>query len=126
VVASQALPAGSVVGRFVGPVVSYDQVPEDEIVYVISFQAHRWLIPQAPERFLNHSCEPNCRFEPSREIVTVRAVAAGEELTIPYDWAHRADVERHPDHYFWDPRWTFRCRCRAPSCRGLIDRYRPE
>ena len=78
-----------------------------------------------PERFLNHSCDANCMFQPTREVTTVRQIARGEELTIPYDWADPAQVERHPDHYFWDPRWSFRCRCGARRCRGVIDRYRP-
>lgn len=125
VLAAQDLPAGTVVGRFDGPTVPYDQVPEEEIIYVISFEAYRWIIPGSPERYFNHSCEANTEFRPSREVVTVRAVARGEEITIPYDWADARELARHPDHYFWDPRWSFDCRCGSPRCRGRIDRYRP-
>ena len=52
-------------------------------------------------------------------------MAAGEELTISYDWADPGDVRAHPDHYFWDERWSFRCRCGAACCVGVVDRYRP-
>ena len=126
VVAKQDLPPGSIVERFEGPVLAWQDVPEDEVAYVISFEAYRWLIPEPVARYLNHSCEPSCMFRPDRSVVTTRAVREGEELTIPYDWADAADVARHPDHYFWDERWSFDCRCGAPSCRGRIDRYRPE
>jgi hypothetical protein len=125
VVATRDLSAGERVERFEGPVVSWDEVPAEEIVYVISFEPHRWLIPRTAARYLNHSCDPNCAFLPNRDVVTVRPVPAGGELTISYDWADRGEYERHPGHYFWDPRWTFACRCRSPRCLGQIDRYRP-
>ena len=123
--AARDLAAGETVERFDGPVVSWGEVPEADVIYVISFEPHLWLIPRTAARFFNHSCAANCEFLPSRDVVTRRAVAAGEELTISYDWADRAQYARHPDHYFWDPRWTFACRCRSPRCLGLIDRYRP-
>jgi hypothetical protein len=125
VVAARDLAAGETVARFDGPVVSWPEVPEPEVIYVISFEPYRWLIPRTTARFLNHSCDPSCAFLPTRDVVTRRAVAAGEELTISYDWADAGELARHPDHYFWDTRWTFSCRCRSPRCLGLIDRYRP-
>jgi hypothetical protein len=125
VLATRSIAAGVMVDRFQGPEMSYAEVPEDEVRYVISFAPYRWLIPEPPSRFLNHSCEPNCRVLPAREVVTCRPVVQGEELTIAYDYADAEDVRRHPDHYFWDPRWTFTCACRSPRCRGVIDRYRP-
>jgi hypothetical protein len=103
----------------------WDEVPPTEVIYVISFEPYRWLVPRTSARYLNHSCDPNCEFLATRDVVTRRAVAAGEELTISYDWADRTEYTRHPGHYFWDPRWTFACRCRSPRCLGLIDRYRP-
>lgn len=124
VVATQDLGPGVVVERFEGPIVTWEDVPESEVAYVISFEPHRWLIPEPAARYLNHSCDPNCAFRPDRRVVTLHAVTRGEELTIPYDWADAADVARHPDHYFWDPRWSFDCRCGTPVCRGRIDRYR--
>ena len=126
VVATADLPEGTLVERFEGPVVAWGEVPDDEVVYVISFEPHRWLIPRAPARFINHSCEPNCMVRPNGDVVTTRPVSAGAELTIPYDWADAAELARHPDHYFWDPRWSFDCRCGTPGCRGRIAAYRPD
>ena len=103
----------------------WSEVPEVEVVYVIAFVAYRWLIPRTPARYLNHSCDPNCEVRPDRHVVTRRAVAAGEELTIGYDWADANDVRAHSDHYFWDERWSFSCRCGARCCVGVVDRYRP-
>ena len=126
VVATRAIPSGTLVMRFEGPVVAYDDVPASEVRYVISFEPYRWIIPEPPARFINHSCEPNCAFRADRGVVTARAIARGEALTIPYDWADAVEMRAHPDHYFWDPRWTFECRCGSPRCRGKIDHYRAE
>ena len=125
VVATEDLPPGARVERFRGEARRYEDLPEEEIIYVISFEPARWIIPEPNARFLNHSCDPSCRFLPDGDVLTTRGVEAGGELTIPYDYADRADVEANPDHYFWDERWTFECRCGSDHCRGVIDRYRP-
>lgn len=55
----------------------------------------------------NHSCEPNCGFE-GLDMLAVRDVAAGEELTL--DYALFCDAGMEP----------FDCACGAASCRGRI------
>jgi SET domain-containing protein len=66
-------------------------------------------------RWINHSCDPNCEVETGlldggakggwAQVVAVRAVRAGEELT--YDYAFAPEVA--------EP-----CRCGSPACRGFI------
>jgi SET domain-containing protein len=61
-------------------------------------------------RFINHSCEPNCRSELSRGriwIVARREIAAGEELTFDYGFSLK-EWRLHP------------CRCGAKRCAGFI------
>lgn len=66
--------------------------------------------------FSNHSCEPNIGVRGQIVFVTLRAVAAGEELT--HDWATTDDEDYELD-----------CRCGASTCRKVIngrDWRRPE
>lgn len=66
--------------------------------------------------FSNHSCEPNVGVRGQIVFVTMREVAAGEELT--HDWATTDD-----DDYVLD------CNCGAQNCRKVItgqDWRRPE
>ena len=66
--------------------------------------------------FLNHSCEPNVGVQGQIVFVAMRAVAAGEELTLDY-----ATIER--------PAEPMACRCGAECCRGIItgqDWRKPE
>lgn len=59
--------------------------------------------------YLSHACDPNCRLDMERfELVTLRAVAAGERLTIDY-----AATE---DRLFAQ----FACACGARLCRQWI------
>lgn len=113
--------------RFDGPIMPWHLVPEHEVRYVLMDATGHWVIPNPPARFINHSCAPNLRFTETRGAETIRPIAAGEELTISYDFLEPFDIERrrcHPDWYFWDDRWSFDCVCGAASCRRRVDKYR--
>jgi SET domain-containing protein len=57
--------------------------------------------------FLNHSCEPNVGIQGQILFVAMRAVRAGEELTIDYAM------------FGGDPK-RMRCACLAACCRGVV------
>jgi hypothetical protein len=131
-VATRDLPAGAVVARFAGPFVRYEEIPPAEIRHALWFDTDRWMIPATPARFLNHGCAPNCELRDrpgdpdSCDVVTIRPVAAGEELSFSYDLidadAYFADAD-NPLYEVWHPSWSFDCLCGAPNCRGRIDGY---
>jgi len=67
-------------------------------------------------RFINHSCEPNCRTFVEKKrvyIEALKAVAEGEELTYDYnltrDGKETAETEKQ-----------FACHCGAKTCRGTM------
>ena len=115
--------AGVVVTHFEGDVVPYKEIPEDEIPYVLNLENGSWMIPRTAARYINHSCDPNCTIDDHRCVVTIRPVAAGEELTFSYVLVDRGHYERSPEDFFWHERWTFDCRCGSPNCVGRVDRY---
>ena len=62
-----------------------------------------------PLRFTNHCCSPNAvlRIRQGRvEIYAMRALAAGEEITVNYGETHHEG--------------KLRCRCGAPGCVGRL------
>ncbi|MGI6401412.1 MAG: SET domain-containing protein [Thermoguttaceae bacterium] len=85
------------------------------------------LEPDAPYRFLNHCCEPNCQLieweiegedasdsEAPRSrkffelwVHALRDIEKGEELTIDYGWDWKSAIP---------------CKCGSPHCRGWICR----
>ncbi len=57
--------------------------------------------------FLNHSCTPNLGLQGQIVFVTLREIAAGEELCFDYAMTDDEDYE-------------MRCRCGSAQCRGVI------
>jgi SET domain-containing protein len=62
------------------------------------------LLMQPPERYVNHSCEPNTEVVNNSD-VALRDIKTGEEITS--DYASTTSV-------------TFRCHCGSKNCRDLI------
>ena len=105
---------GDPVGEVTGEVVDTEGYDSN---YCIDLGGPRRLEPDAPFRFINHSCTPNCRFtwyEPKSEldpppdtvwVEALRVIEPGEELSIDYGWPADAAI---------------RCGCRSPRCRGWI------
>ena len=58
--------------------------------------------------FLNHSCEPNVGFAGNVVLISMRDIAAGEELTTDYA-------------LFDDSDEVMECHCEQPNCRGMIN-----
>ncbi|HLM57959.1 MAG TPA: SET domain-containing protein-lysine N-methyltransferase [Pyrinomonadaceae bacterium] len=61
--------------------------------------------------YINHCCQPNSYMRTTHGhllFIALRDIHPGEEITCDYISTH------HPDNY--------RCRCKAPDCRGTINK----
>ena len=69
-----------------------------------------WIDPDFPFSFVNHSCNPNAGIQGSIEVVAMRQIEEGEEITIDYSITEE------------DLRWRLlsQCLCHQPGCRGEI------
>jgi uncharacterized protein len=63
-----------------------------------------------PDNFINHSCDPNLRFDADGNVVAARDIAEGEEVFIDYGC------------FIVNFDEPFDCSCGAHSCRGRIRR----
>jgi hypothetical protein len=112
--ATQDLPAGSTVAGFGGHVVEraeFDTLDEELRTHSLQIDERLYMVslpPFAPADYVNHSCEPNCGIIGSCLMVTMRDVAAGEELCFDYAMSDTNDYDE------------FVCECGTPSCRRLI------
>ncbi|MGE0548135.1 MAG: SET domain-containing protein [Kofleriaceae bacterium] len=72
-----------------------------------------WLAPRrgSPGWYINHACEPNAGIHGSIEIVAMRDIEAGEEITLDYSLCVS------------EPEWRLECRCGSSACRRLIQSY---
>jgi uncharacterized protein len=123
-VADETIEEGAVVEKLEGRVVPYNKIPESDIRNAFEVADDRWLVPQSNGRHINHSCDPNCQISSNLDVLTLRKVYQGEELTIMYN---EVTLEKYmrmgsvlPE---WDERRSFDCFCGTPKCIGRIDRY---
>ncbi len=120
-VASEDLGRGEAVARFEGRIVSnYAEVPPEEICYALVIGIDHYMIVGSSARYINHSCDPNCTIDEDYYVVTTKPVKKGDEFTFRYN---DLDPIYEGMECFWDPRWTFTCRCGSANCIGKIDRY---
>lgn len=115
VFAARAFVDGEVVGEITGETIVD---PDYTSRYAFDLENGYQLEPEAPFRFVNHSCNPNCSFQVlevkhddssqiKRQLLlfTIDEIPNGEELTIDYNW---------PASY------AIPCRCGSEYCRGMI------
>jgi len=62
-------------------------------------------------RYANHSCDPNCGIKNYFDLVAMRPIAKGEQITWDYAMTENND-------------WFMICRCGSPRCRKMITGYR--
>ncbi len=110
----RAFSAREVVGPIEGEIFEGDEYESD---YCMALGQNSALEPDAPFRFLNHSCRPNCsllEFEVQNDdganglelwLAVEVDIEPGEQMTIDYAW----------------PAWcAVRCGCGSPECRRWI------
>jgi hypothetical protein len=114
VFATDEIDAGSTVAAFGGIVVDgaelralgdgvcHHALQIDEDLFLASVP------PFDPGDYVNHSCEPNCGIRGGILLVTMRAVAAGEELCFDYAMTDSDDYDE------------FTCLCGTAQCRGVV------
>ena len=115
VFAKRPFEPSEVVGRITGTISNDPDYSSD---YCMNLGDGLTLEPEAPFRFLNHSCQPNCDLVfvvrksappdvPRRTMYlqALVAIANDQELTIDYGWSAEFAVK---------------CRCGSAACRGWI------
>lgn len=110
VFATEPMVTGQPLGRIDGRVVLGTVVTVDH--FDLEYRG-LVLVPRAPFRYLNHSCEPNgavtrverTRRRPLLSLDAIRDIAAGEEVTIDYGFSAED---------------AFPCACGSARCRGWV------
>ena len=123
-VATKNLFIGVIVEKFEGPIIKYANVPKDSICYAICVGEKegddKWVDSKTNAIRANHSCNPNCMVDDDLNIITIKRIKKGEELTFGYNLLN--DGEKASD-FFWDDRWNFKCKCNSKNCQKEIDKY---
>lgn len=109
------LQEGHVLTVIGGPTVSYAETLTmgNKESYCMQVEVNRYIRPTFPFYLFNHSCMPNCGINANLQLVTIRDVNRGEELSWDYSTSM---LERG---------WQLTCACRTSQCRQLITDFDP-
>ena len=110
VVAAEPIKKNLVILRMTGVPLSFEETKKlgDKESFGLQVSGDCYLYLDAPGRYINHSCDPNCGVTPSLDLVAIRDIPEGEELTFDYSTTM---LERH---------WTMECKCGSSKCRKVI------
>lgn len=70
---------------------------------------------------LNHSCNPNCFIMGKNELVALRDIEEGEEIT--FDYSTTMDDDDEGTKKFGEVWLRCKCNCGEKNCRGIIDQF---
>lgn len=114
--AAEAIPPRLKIGEIRGESVSVQEAriraTRSERIMIVELSAKRAIDfskSADPMRYVNHSCRPNARLcirQGRVEFYALRAIAAGEEITVNYGPTHHEG--------------RLACRCGAPGCVGRL------
>jgi serine/threonine protein kinase len=117
---------GDIITEYVGRAVKQDALNRlfrryklDRMLYIMALDNGVYLDARKKgglARYINHSCDPNCKVERWKvrgilraAVVTLRDLKAGEELTFDYQWERKRG------------RATTKCHCGSTKCRGTLE-----
>jgi hypothetical protein len=108
------IPARTVIATFGGEIhrrYSFDSCDPDRRARSIQIDDDLYVLgppTRDPGDSINHSCAPNCGAGNAVQIVTMREIEPGEELTFDYAMTDGSDYDE------------FECLCGSNECRGTI------
>lgn len=112
--ATAQIPARTVIATFGGEVhrrYTFDQCEPDRQARSIQIDDDLFILgppTRDPGDSINHSCTPNCGASNAVQIVTMRDIEPGEELTFDYAMTDGSDYDE------------FECLCGSEHCRGKV------
>lgn len=73
-------------------------------------------------RTFNHSCSPNAFVRGINELIAMRNIVRGEEIT--YDYSTTMNDNEQKITSTGRALWTCACTCGSTQCRGIIDQFK--
>ena len=73
-------------------------------------------------RTFNHSCAPNAYIRGKNELMALRDIRSGEEIT--YDYSTTMNDNEEKIIKYGNEMWTCACHCGSADCRGIIDQFK--
>lgn len=72
-------------------------------------------------RTFNHSCDPNAYVKGKSELIAIRDILVGEEIT--YDYSTTMSDNKEKIEKAGGKLWKHECNCKSINCRKIIDQF---
>ncbi len=86
----------------------------------LQIKESRYLDLYKPYVYMNHSCNPNSAIVKLNDLIAIKNIPTGKEITYDYsltDWSEDKDWPGYAD-------WVMRCKCNSSVCRQKIREFR--
>ena len=113
VFAASRIRRGTLLVRYSGRAKWIWDIPENLWDHCVQVGYDRYVVPRRSSYgwYLNHSCDPNCFIRNGGEIVAMRDIEKGEEITFDYS-----------TNVGWDG-FAMKCSCGSGNCRKVVWSY---
>lgn len=121
--AREKINAGEIIAEFDGDIYTdsekekWDNNLND---HCVQFEDGKWRYSKGFAVYSNHSCDPNCGIKNLFQIVSMRDIEPGEEITWDYEMTEDNETEDESSFYYW----SMTCKCGSSICRKKIGSYR--
>lgn len=112
--ADQPIPQGNIVATFGGTAANRNELalyPDERQRRSMQIGIDLFLVgpvEREPGDCINHSCDPNCGMRNATQLVAIRNIVEGEELTFDYAMSDTSNYDE------------FECSCSTARCRGAV------
>lgn len=110
------IPAGVPITEAMGTIYTLETLPDPTDPYVLQVGPNDYMDISGKLRYINHSCDPNCRFHVvgTRAILySLYVIPAGAEINFDYS---TTATDTHD-------MWKMECKCGSYKCRKTISGY---
>lgn len=90
----------------------FEDWTKDLQTHTIQFAKTKWRDSKGIARYINHSCDPNCGIKRLFDVVAMRDIKKGEQITWDYEMTEKSD---------W---FRMKCKCGSQLCRKVIGNYK--
>ncbi len=70
-----------------------------------------------PYIFVNHSCDANAIIKNFNNLIALKNIKTGQEITFDYS------LTEWSDRKFWSGKWSMECSCKSSSCRKVVREF---
>jgi len=112
---SQKIEQNEIIIEIIGDVVE-DDLTNVHNPYALQIDFRKYIIPKNITRYINHSCDPNCKIEILNDKIVLKSIKKineFEELTYNYN---TTEYDLGVD--------SFRCGCKSKDCIGIVKGFK--